>query len=211
MKFASVLHSCRIPCNSGKLFDDRSNKHLRNPDTMLEYVKGKITDKGQFYLFLDEVQMMDEFEDVLNSFLHIRNIDVYVTGSNSKFLSSDIITEFRGRGDEIRIHPLCYREFVSAFKGSEEAAWEAYVTYGGMPAILSLPTVQKKSDYLKHLFRFVYLKDILERHKIKNKTKLEELIDFLSSSIGSLVNPRKLSNTFLSVKGKKIQPRTLNN
>ena len=191
--------------------DDRANRALRNPDAMLEFVKSKITDSTTYYLCIDEVQLLDEFEDVLNSFLHIRNMDVYVTGSNSKFLSSDVITEFRGRGDEIRIHPLCFREFVTVFPGSEEEAWEEYILYGGLPALCTLPTVTKKTEYLKHLFRSVYISDIRERHDIRNESELEELVEFLCSAVGSMVNPLKLSNTFQSVKNKKIQPRTIKN
>ena len=133
--------------------DDWANKELRKPDSMLEYVKKQITDEAPYYLCIDEVQLLDEFADVLNSFLHIRNLDVYVTGSNSRFLSSDVVTEFRGRGDEIHIHPLCFREFVSAYSGNEEEAWEEFVLYGGLPALVSLPTPAKKTEYLKHLFR----------------------------------------------------------
>ncbi len=191
--------------------DDWANKELRNPDSMLEYVKRQITDDAPYYLCIDEVQLLDEFADILNSFLHIRNLDVYVTGSNSRFLSSDVVTEFRGRGDEIHIHPLCFREFVSAYSRSEEEAWEEYVLYGGLPALVSLPTPAKKTEYLKHLFRNVYMSDIRDRHDIRNEGELEELIDFLCSSVGSMVNPLKLSNTFKSVKNKTIQPRTIKN
>ncbi len=189
--------------------DDLSNKVLRNPTAMLDFVKSQIKDNQPYYLFLDEVQLLTDFEEVLNSFLHIRNLDIYVTGSNSRFLSSDVITEFRGRGDEIRIHPLCFREFMAAYSGSEEEAWEEYVLYGGMPAIFSLPTAAKKSEYLKHLFRNVYISDIRDRHRIRNEGELEELVDILCSSVGSLVNPLKLSHTFQSIKNRNIQPKTL--
>ena len=149
--------------------DDRSNKDLRDPDRMLEYVKGQITDSDTYYIILDEVQLLAEFEDVLNSFLHIRNADVYVTGSNSKFLSSDVITEFRGRGDEIRIYPLSFREYCSVYDGSADEAWDDYFTYGGLPLILSRETPEEKADYLTSLFQKVYLSDIIDRHRIRNQ------------------------------------------
>ena len=139
--------------------DDRSNKVLRDPDNMLAYVKERIKDKDIYYVILDEIQLLDEFEDVLNSFLHIRNVDVYVTGSNSRFLSSDVITEFRGRGDEIRVHPLSFREYTSVYQGSVDEAWEDYYTYGGLPLILNRNGDEEKSEYLISLFQKVYLTD----------------------------------------------------
>ena len=178
--------------------DDRTNKELRNPDNMLKYIKSQITDDELYYIILDEVQLLEEFEDVLNSLLHIKNVDVYVTGSNSKFLSSDVITEFRGRGDEIHIYPLSFKEFTSVYKGSIEEAWDDYFNYGGMPLVLSYKTPEEKADYLKGLFDKVYVSDIVERHNVKNIEELNEIIDFLSSSIGSLTNPLKLSKTFRS-------------
>jgi predicted AAA+ superfamily ATPase len=189
--------------------DDRSNKELRNPDNMLEYVKKKIADKQTYYIILDEVQLLDEFEDVLNSFLHIRNADVYVTGSNSKFLSSDVITEFRGRGDEIRVYPLSFREYTSVYDGTTEEAWDDYFNYGGLPLILSRKTQEEKAEYLATLFQKVYLSDIVDRHKIRNKEELDELVDILSSAIGSFTNPLKLVKTFKSVKNKTISDKTL--
>lgn len=189
--------------------DDRANIELRDPDNMLVYVKSKIVDKGTYYIILDEVQLMREFEDVLNSLLHIRNADIYVTGSNSKFLSSDVITEFRGRGDEIRVHPLNFREFSSACTGSADEAWDDYFNYGGLPLILTRDTPEDKADYLSSLFRTVYLTDIVERHKIRNRGEIDELVDILASAIGSLTNPLKLANTFKSVKGKVISDKTL--
>ena len=190
--------------------DDRSNKHLRDPDNMLSFVKGKIKDNEMYYIILDEIQMLDEFEDVLNSFLHIRNADVYVTGSNSRFLSSDVITEFRGRGDEIRVHPLSFREYVSAYQGTVDEAWEEYYTYGGLPLILTRNDDEEKSEYLISLFQKVYLTDIIDRHGINNSEELNELVDILSSAIGSLTNPLKLSNTFKSMKNKEISDKTIN-
>lgn len=189
--------------------DDRSNKELRDPDQMLAYLKDRIKDKETYYIILDEVQLLSEFEDVLNSLLHIRNADVYATGSNSKFLSSDVITEFRGRGDEIRMYPLSFREFSSAYPGSEEDAWEDYYTYGGLPLILTRETDEEKAEYLINLFQKVYLSDIIDRHKIRNREELDELVDILASAVGSLTNPLKLSKTFKSVKNKTISDKTL--
>lgn len=189
--------------------DDRTNKELRNPDNMLKYIKSQITDDELYYIILDEVQLLEEFEDVLNSLLHIKNVDVYVTGSNSKFLSSDVITEFRGRGDEIHIYPLSFKEFTSVYKGSIEEAWDDYFNYGGMPLVLSYKTPEEKADYLKGLFDKVYVSDIVERHNVKNIEELNEIIDFLSSSIGSLTNPLKLSKTFRSEKNKIISDKTI--
>ena len=194
----------------GIALDDRINKELRNPDNMLDYIKNKIKDDSIYYIILDEVQYLEEFEDVLNSLMHIKNVDVYVTGSNSKFLSSDVITEFRGRGDEIHVYPLCFREFASAFEGTKEEAWDDYFNYGGMPLILSQKTEQEKVTYLQSLFDKVYISDILERHKkLKNKVELDELLGILSSAVGSLTNPLKLSNTFKSEKNKKIGDKTI--
>ena len=189
--------------------DDRLNAALRNPDAMMAYVKSRITDAGLYFILLDEVQYMDEFEDVLNSFLHIRNAEIYVTGSNSHFLSTDVITEFRGRGFEIQMHPLCFREFVSAFDGSEDDAWDMYFNYGGMPALFGLRTVSDKVAYLGQLFQNVYIKDILERHAIRNQDEFDELLDIIASAIGSLTNPSKLVRAFASMKNKKLDPKTL--
>lgn len=189
--------------------DDRSNKELRDPDNMLKYVKERIVDGDIYYIILDEVQLLNEFEDVLNSLLHIRNADVYVTGSNSRFLSSDVITEFRGRGDEIHVYPLSFREFISSYKGSSDEAWDDYFTYGGLPLILSYEDKGEKAEYLKSLFRNVYLSDIIERHNIRNNEEFDELIDILASSVGSLTNPLKLSNTFKSIKNKVISDKTI--
>ena len=189
--------------------DDRSNKELRDPDNMLKYVKERIVDRDTYYIILDEVQLLAEFEDVLNSFMHIRNADVYVTGSNSKFLSSDLVTEFRGRGDEIRIYPLSFREYCSVYEGSADEAWDDYFTYGGLPLILSRETAEEKAEYLMSLFQKVYLSDIIDRHKVRNQEELDELVDILASAVGSLTNPLKLANTFKSVKKKNISDKTL--
>ncbi len=189
--------------------EDRRNKKLRNPDALLEYIDARIAKGGMHYVMLDEVQWVDEFEDVLNSYLKIPNVDVYVTGSNSKFLSSDVITEFRGRGDEIKVAPLSFSEYFSVFKGSREEAMEEYVTFGGLPKIATMQTNEEKMKYLQTLFKKTYITDILDRYKIKNEEELEELINILASSIGGLINPNKLVNTFKSVKNVSISPNTV--
>lgn len=191
-------------------FDDRRNKKYRNPDACLEYVDSKIEDDKMYYVLLDEVQMMNEFEDVLNSFLHVENADVYVTGSNSKFLSSDIITEFRGRGDEIRVYPLSFSEFYAAGRFETwEDAWNQYYTFGGLPYILHLDEEGDKENYLKKLFAETYLKDIIERNKVQNDIQLEELVNIISSAIGSLTNANKLANTFQSVENVELSAPTI--
>lgn len=189
--------------------DDRSNKELRDPDAILQYIKENIKDQQPYYILLDEIQLIPEFTDVLNSLLHIRNADVYVTGSNSHFLSKDVVTEFRGRSDEIHLYPLSFAEFCQGYEGDRNKAWKEYYTYGGLPLILSLDTVQKKSEYLNNLYESVYLVDILERHHIKNKSEFDELAKIISSSIGSPYNPTKLSNTFKSVKQVDIHHATI--
>ena len=189
--------------------EDRRNKKLRNPDALLEYIDARIAKEGMHYVMLDEVQLVDEFEDVLNSYLKIPNVDVYVTGSNSKFLSSDVITEFRGRGDEIKVAPLSFSEFFSVFDGSREEAMEEYMTFGGLPMIAMMQSNEEKMTYLQTLFKKTHITDILERYKIKNEEELEELINILSSSIGGLINPNKLVNTFKSVKNVSISPNTI--
>ena len=194
-------------------FDDIKNKVLRKPDKCYEYIVSKINKKSSdtYYILLDEVQMLEEFEDVLNGLLHIKNTDVYVTGSNSKFLSSDIITEFRGRGDEIRIYPLSFSEFFSTNLYNWEEAWQQYFTFGGLPYITSLKIEDDKISYLQNLFKETYLQDIIERNKIKNTQELENLIEILASSIGSLTNPQKLSNTFKSNAKTDISAPTIKN
>ncbi len=191
--------------------DERRNKKYLNPDTLDEYVRSHILDDDMYYLILDEVQKVDDFESVLNGFLHIRNLDVYVTGSNSKFLSSDIVSEFRGRGDEIRVFPLSFSEFASAFYGSEEEAWQQYVTYGGMPRVLFCANESEKSIYLKQLFEKTYLSDIIERNKVQRTDVLDSLVNILASSVGSLTNPNKLLNTYISNGVKNISINTINN
>lgn len=191
--------------------EDRLNKDLRNPDTMLHYVHNRIKDKELYYIIIDEVQLMDEFVDVLNSFRHIENADTYVTGSNSHFLSSDIPTEFRGRGETIHINPLSFSEFYSVKGGDKQEAWREYYTYGGLPLILSFDNEERKINYLKNLFETVYLADIIERHKVKNENEMRELMLIIASSIGSPCNPTKLSNTFKSVKNVNIGSQTISN
>lgn len=191
--------------------DDRSNKELRDPDVILKFIKESIKDKEDYYIILDEVQYLDEFEDVLNSLLHIRNADVYVTGSNSKFLSSDVITQFRGRGDEIRVYPLSFSEYVSVYQGSQDEAWDDYLVYGGLPLILTMEEAEDKAEYLNSLFQKVYISDIVERHNVRNKAELDELVDVLASAIGSYTNQSKLVRTFKSVKNKNISDKTIKN
>ena len=191
--------------------EDRMNKELRNPDAMLRYVHDRIKDKSLYYIIIDEVQLMGEFVDVLNSFRHIDNADTYVTGSNSHFLSSDIPTEFRGRGETIHVNPLSFSEFYSAVGGDKQDAWREYYTYGGLPLVRSFDNEQKKTNYLKNLFDTVYLADIIERHKIKNDKELRELVLIMASSIGAPCNPTKLTNTFKSVKNVSIGSQTITN
>ena len=189
--------------------DERINHSFLNPDVLDEYIRSLIVDKNMYYILLDEIQKVDDFESVLNGFLHIDNVDIYVTGSNSKFLSSDIKTEFRGRGDEVRIFPLTFAEFVSAYEGDRENAWREYITYGGLPRILSQKTAEQKSKYLKNLFDKTYLSDIIERHSIQRVDVLDTLINILASSVGSLTNPKKLSDTFISNSMKDVSINTI--
>lgn len=189
--------------------DDRRNQAYRNPDQLLAYIDSLIQDSSTYYIILDEVQYVDEFADVLNSLLHIPNADVYATGSNSKFLSSDVITEFRGRGDEIRVYPLSFGEFITQYAGRESEAWEDYFNYGGLPLVLSRKSESEKESYLLSLFKEVYMTDILERHRIRHRDEFDELLDILASAVGSLTNPLKLSKTFASVKHKQISTATI--
>ena len=189
--------------------DERKNNKFLDPDQLDQYIRDLIIDNDQYFLILDEIQKVEDFESVLNGFLHIRNLDVYVTGSNSKFLSSDIITEFRGRGDEVRIHPLSFSEFYSAFNGTKEEAWEQYVVYGGLPRILSFKNEVEKSEYLKNLFEKTYLDDSVERNNVQRVDVLDAVVNILASSIGSLTNPNKLSNTFESSGFKDVSVNTI--
>lgn len=189
--------------------DDRRNKLYRNPDELCNLVYDFAKDEKMHYVLLDEVQFVPEFEDVLNSFLHMRNVDVYVTGSNAKFLSRDIITEFRGRGDQIHVAPLSFAEFMSAFDGTTEQGWNNYVNFGGLPKLFDFTTDEDKANYLKNIFEETYIKDIKERNNVRNDAELEELLNILASSIGSLTNPKKLSDTFRSVKQVSVHPDTI--
>lgn len=190
--------------------EDRRNKSLRNPDTLLSYIDERITDDNMHYILLDEVQFVDEFEDVLNSFLNVTNADVYVTGSNARFLSKDVITEFRGRGDEIRICPLCFREFMSIHQnGDRESLLYDYLTYGGMPQVALMDSAGMKAEYLSNLFTHTYLRDIKERYVLSSDSDLSELIDMVASGIGGLTNPTKIMNTFKSVKHSSISSETI--
>lgn len=191
--------------------DDRDNKDLRNPDKLLKYIKDSIIDKRKYFILLDEIQLVDEFEDVLNSLLHLNNVDVYVTGSNSKFLSKDIITEFRGRGDEIHIMPLSFSEFVPTYNGTKEEAFNEYMLHGGMPLVLSYSKDDKKEEYLKRLFSMTYISDIVEKNQIQSPSKLDNLIRVLASSIGSLVNSSKIADTLRSVEDKTMTNVTIDN
>ena len=189
--------------------DDFMNEQLREPHAILHYVKEHLVDNGLHYVLLDEVQLIPQFHEVLNSLLHVRNVDVYVTGSNSRFLSKDVVTEFRGRGDQIHLYPLSFSEFMQAYGGDRTWAWRDYYTYGGLPHVLSLETEQKKAEYLKNIYETVYLVDIIERHKIRNRNEFDELVRIIASAIGSPCNPTKLCNTFKSVKNVVLSRRSI--
>lgn len=191
--------------------EEFKSRELRNPNNLYSYVESCIKDDEQYYILIDEVQMLDCFEDVLNGFLGISNVDVYVTGSNAKFLSKDIITEFRGRGYEIKMYPLCFREYMSVYEGSVHAGLNEYMLYGGLPQILSYKTEEQKVNFLKSLFDETYIKDIRERYDIRKDDDLEELINIMASDIGALTNPNKLANTFRSEKKSIISYDTIKN
>lgn len=191
--------------------DDILNEEYCDPKNLLLFIKSCIKDSRIYYVLLDEVQMVNNFVGALNSLLHIDNVDVYVTGSNSKFLSSDIATEFRGRGDEIRIYPLSFSEYMSVYEGDKMDGWRDYITYGGLPLSLSLDTQQKKVTYLRNLYSTVYLKDLIDRNSIKKSTEFDTLVKVMASSIGSPCNPNKLSNTFKSVSNSDLAPITIDN
>ena len=191
--------------------DGIENEELRDPKTCFKYIKDALKDDGKYYLLLDEVQFMPRFEEVLNSLLRMNNIDVYVTGSNSRFLSSDIVTEFRGRGDEIRIYPLSFAEFYSAYDGDYDDAWNEYMIYGGLPQIAGFQSERQKADYLRNIFENVYLKDVIERNKIQNVDEIGILVDVLASSIGAPTNPSKIANTFSSERHMTYVNKTISN
>lgn len=190
-------------------FDAYENKKYQDAEVFFPYLTERINDQEQYYVLLDEVQLLADFESILNSLVRRKNVDVYVTGSNAKFLSKDIITEFRGRGDEVHMYPLTFAEFMSVYEGERADGWRDYVLYGGLPLVLNFATPDQKGDFLKSLFEETYLSDIIGRNNIRNKAELEELLNILSSAIGSLTNPSKLSATFKSEKGKTISKTTI--
>ncbi|MEG0794283.1 MAG: ATP-binding protein, partial [Bacilli bacterium] len=189
--------------------DSFENEEYTNPEKLYEYVMAKVVDNDTYYIILDEIQKVEDFESVLNSFLRKPNFDVYVTGSNSKFLSSDIITEFRGRGDEIRVYPLSFSEFMSVYNDNEVKGLDEYINYGGLPLITTFKTAEEKISYLSFQRDNVYINDVIERNKIKNDEELKTLVEVISSSIGSLTNPTKLYNTFISKGNKNITNKTI--
>lgn len=191
------------------LLDINIKKRKVNPKKFNDYIKSKLVDNEMYYLLLDEIQLLDNFEAVLNGYLRKDNLDVYVTGSNAKFLSKDVITEFRGRGWQIHVNPLSFKEFKQVYVGSNDEAYNEYAVYGGLPKLFEFKNEADKIKYLNNIFEETYLKDIIDRNKVVNVTELGELLDFLSSSIGSLTNPTKLSNTFDSVKHVKIHTETI--
>jgi len=190
--------------------EDRRNKELRNPDALLEHIDSKIKDSNKYYILLDEIQLVPEFEDVLNSYLHIDNAEVFVTGSNAKFLSKDVITEFRGRGWEIRVRPLSFAEYYAEIGGEKQEALENYYLYGGLPAVAQLDNPEDKQKYLKEIYETVYLKDVLQRNRLKNADGMRELVRVLASTMGSSLNGLRISNTFKSVSNIEIGVRTIN-
>lgn len=189
--------------------DRWKNREYRKPETLLNYIDSRMGATSSYYILLDEVQMLENFEEVLNSLLHLPNADVYVTGSNSKFLSKDILTEFRGRGDEIHVFPLSFSEFMQVYPGDVYHGWADYVMYGGLPLCVTMPTEEQKVLYLSNLFEETYLKDILERHKITKTQELEDLVNILASAVGSLTNPAKLEATFRSSIQSSISTNTI--
>ncbi len=189
--------------------EDRRNRSLRDPDRLLNHIDNLMIDKEKYYILLDEVQMVKEFEDVLNSYLHIPNAEVYVTGSNAKFLSKDVITEFRGRGWEIRVRPLSFSEYYQDIGGDFRAALETYYTYGGLPAVALLKTIEEKQEYLRNIYETVYLRDVLQRNNLRNAEGMRELVRILASSMGSSINSQKIANTFRSAGGLEIGNNTI--
>ncbi len=190
-------------------FDSYENKKYRDSGTFYQYMKEKISDSGLYFILLDEIQLLEDFEAILNSLSRLPNTDIYVTGCNAKFLSKDIITEFRGRGDEVHMYPLSFSEFMSVYDGDKRDGWNEYMIYGGIPLVLNQKTHEQKSVFLKSLFTEVYITDILGRNRIRNREELEELLDIVSSAVGSLTNPNKLSQTFKSMKNKTINKSTI--
>ena len=191
--------------------DQRKNKQYRDPDSILDFIEESIVGDDMYYIFLDEVQMLNDFEEVLNSLLHIKNVDIYVTGSNSKFLSKDIITEFRGRGDEIHIYPLAFKEFMQVYDGDKYEGLSEYMVYGGLPLVATMKNDEQKVKYLENLFEETYLKDIKERYNIEKLQEMDDLIKVLASSVGSLSNPSKIADTFKSSLKSDISMNTIKN
>jgi predicted AAA+ superfamily ATPase len=189
--------------------EDRRNKALRDPDALLAYIDSKISDDRMHYIMIDEIQHVPEFEDVLNSYLNMKNADVYVTGSNARFLSKDVITTFRGRGDEVRVWPLCFSEYHSAFNKSVEETFADYLLYGGLPQSVFMPTDEQRTAFLRNVYEETYIRDIKDRYSINQDEELEILIDILSSTVGSLTNPRKLSDAFCSTRKSKLTAMTI--
>lgn len=189
--------------------ENRANKELRDPDNLLAYIHARMVDEATYFILLDEVQLVSEFVDVLNSLLHVSNAETYVTGSNSKFLSKDVVTEFRGRGWEIRLYPLSFKEFMSVFPGDRQTGWEQYVRYGGLPQILNYHTEKEKQEFLQSIWQTVYLSDVVGRYKLRNRQLLDELLQVIASQVGSSVNPTNLSNTFHSSAGKTVSALTI--
>ena len=189
--------------------DTLENEQYRDPHAILEYIKSRITDPDQYYIFLDEVQLLDRFESVLNSLLHIHNADLYVTGSNSKFLSKDIITEFRGRGDEIHVYPVSFSEYMQVFDGDKYEGWSSYVTFGGLPLTITMNSDEQRMEYLTRLFEETYLRDIIERNRIEKIQEMNDLINVLASDVGSLTNTSKIEATFKSVIHSDISLNTI--
>ena len=189
--------------------EDRRNKKLRNPDALLEHIDKLMTDTEKYYILLDEVQLVSEFEDVLNSYLGVPNAEVYVTGSNAKFLSRDIITEFRGRGWEVRIHPLSFAEYYEVIGGEKAEALDQYYKYGGLPAVAGMKRAKDKQNYLREIFETVYLRDVIDRNHLKNADGLRELVRILASTMGASTNVRRISNTFKTAAGIDVAPATI--
>lgn len=193
----------------GVNLENRLNKSLRDPDALLQYIDSRLSSDGQYYVMLDEVQMVSEFEDVLNSFLSISNVDVFVTGSNAKFLSKDVITEFRGRGDEIHVRPLTFREVADFRDDYSQDMIREYMLYGGLPQVVLENDVNKKMSYLEQQMEHTYLRDIKERYEVRQDSDLSELVDIMASCVGGLTNPPKIADTFKSVKHSSISVDTI--
>lgn len=191
--------------------DNIKMRQFRDPEKLYDDITAKLSDQGKYYLFLDEIQFVDNFSELMNSLSQLKNVDTYVTGSNSRFLSSDILTEFRGRGDEVRVYPLSFSEFYLAKGGDKYEAWDEYHLYGGMPALFERNNDEQKSEYLKSLMSKVYLSDIVERNHVQYPDEMDSIVDFLCSAIGSLTNPKKISDTLKSIKGKSISDVTAKN